>query len=231
MDIPDALTDDFRITLTDEQNHWEGPSYATPNVSDKNFTTDLLNHLKSNYCIDADRIYASGKSNGGGFVGLLACSPDHGGDFAAFAAVSGAFYRQLPGDSCARARHTPTPILEIHGGADKTANYNGKVNGNGGPLPAIPDWLSGWAVRDGCPSPPRNNTEDSENNQVHHVTYSCGDAMNIVNHWKVDPMGHKWPRGTATNDPIDATQLLMEFFNATTRTRGHRLLSVDHAGL
>ena len=193
------------------QNDWEGPTYATPNVSDKVFTTDLLNHLQDSYCIDPSQIYASGKSNGGGFVGLLACSPDHGGAFAAFAAVSGALYGQLAGDECTRATDAPTPVLEIHGGADQRANYNGE-DGRGGPLPSIPDWLSNWAVRDGCPDPPQNSTEEYQDDQVQHVTYSCGNATNIVDHWKVDPMGHKWPRGAATGDLVDATQLVLNFF-------------------
>lgn len=40
---------------------WQGPTYATPNVNDLQFTTDLLGHIRSSYCIDDSRVYASGE--------------------------------------------------------------------------------------------------------------------------------------------------------------------------
>lgn len=78
-------------------------------------------------------------SNGGGFVGTIACSAV-GGEFAAFAAGSGSFYTDSQGlyDGCTPAR-SPLPILEIHGGADKSVYYEGGV-GEGGFEPPIPDW-------------------------------------------------------------------------------------------
>jgi poly(3-hydroxybutyrate) depolymerase len=78
-------------------------------------------------------------SNGGGFVGTLACSAE-GGEFAAFAPASGSFYTDVNGlnNGCSPAR-SPLPILEFHGGADKSVNYTGGV-GEGGLEPPIPDW-------------------------------------------------------------------------------------------
>jgi poly(3-hydroxybutyrate) depolymerase len=66
------------------KGHWQGASYATPGVDDLKFAGDLLDHIQSEYCIDSARIYANGKSVGGGFTNLLACSPV-GDRFAAFA--------------------------------------------------------------------------------------------------------------------------------------------------
>ena len=66
------------------ERRWEGAPYCS-GVSDTFFVTDLLNHMRDNYCVDNSKIYASGNSNGGGFVNVLACSPGHGGDFTAFA--------------------------------------------------------------------------------------------------------------------------------------------------
>ena len=78
-------------------------------------------------------------SNGGGFIGTIACDAV-GGQFAALAAGSGAFYTDIngPNNGCTPAR-SPLPVLEIHGGADKTVFYNGG-QGEGGPEPPIPDW-------------------------------------------------------------------------------------------
>jgi poly(3-hydroxybutyrate) depolymerase len=80
-------------------------------------------------------------SNGGGFIGTLACS-SVGGRFATFAAGSGAFYTDIngPNNGCSPAR-TPLPMLEIHGGDDKTVFYPGG-QGEGGPEPNIQDWLA-----------------------------------------------------------------------------------------
>lgn len=80
-------------------------------------------------------------SNGGGFVGTLACDRVGSTLFAAYAMHSGAFYTDVngPENGCAPA-HIPIPIIEIHGGADKTVHYDGG-QGDGGPEPPITDWL------------------------------------------------------------------------------------------
>ena len=82
----------------------------------------------------------SSMSNGGGFVGTLACDRLGSTLFAAYAMHSGAFYTDVsgPDNGCAPAR-IPIPILEIHGGADKTVRYEGG-QGDGGPEPPITDW-------------------------------------------------------------------------------------------
>lgn len=59
---------------------------------DVGFTKQILDQLEEQYCVDTDRIYATGKSQGGGMVGLLAADADLSMRFAAFAPVSGAFY-------------------------------------------------------------------------------------------------------------------------------------------
>lgn len=43
-------------------------------TDDTGFTTKILNDLEAQYCIDTDRIFATGKSDGAGFVGVLACN-------------------------------------------------------------------------------------------------------------------------------------------------------------
>jgi len=79
-------------------------------------------------------------SNGGGFVGTLACNRIGSTLFAAYAMHSGAFYTDVlgPDNGCDPAR-IPIPILEIHGGADKTVYYEGG-QGDGGPEPPITEW-------------------------------------------------------------------------------------------
>ena len=178
--------------------------------------------MKSNYCIDTQRIYAAGKSIGGGFVDLLACSPTHGGDFAAFAPVAGAFYSDVDGSACHPAR-SPLPMLEFHGTSDAEIPYEGGVEKNG-KVPAIPEWLSHWAVRNGCRDPPKSSTVDYNNGTMvttySYVTYSCNGHADVVRHYRVEGMGHVWPSTTYNSDNkgettwIDATPLIVDFFKA-----------------
>lgn len=86
-------------------------------------------------------------SNGGGFIGTLACSPVGSSLFAAFAAGSGAFYTDVngPDNNCSPSR--PVPILEIHGGSDRTVKYSGG-QGDGGPQPSIPSWYVSMNILD-----------------------------------------------------------------------------------
>jgi poly(3-hydroxybutyrate) depolymerase len=107
-------------------------------VDDLQFTTDLVAHVQGEYCIDSSRLYASGKSNGGGFVDTLACS-DHGDQFAAFAMAAAALYTDTSRGSCTKKR----AILESHGLADATIPYHpGGTPGAGGPLPDIEKWVN-----------------------------------------------------------------------------------------
>jgi poly(3-hydroxybutyrate) depolymerase len=73
---------------------FQGPRTATED--DITFTMEILDELEQNFCVDTSRIYASGKSEGGGFAGMLACNETSTARIAAFAPVSGAFY---PGTS------------------------------------------------------------------------------------------------------------------------------------
>jgi poly(3-hydroxybutyrate) depolymerase len=78
-------------------------------------------------------------SNGGGFIGTLACDPVGSTLFSAVAAHSGAFYTDVNGPANGCAPSKMIPILEIHGATDKTVKYERGI-GDGGPQPPIPSW-------------------------------------------------------------------------------------------
>ena len=142
--------------------------------------------MKEEYSVDTLRTFATGLSNGGGFLGVLACS-QVGSQFSAFAPVSGAFYEDAGGidvGNCAQGRSI-VPILEIHGGSDKTVAYSGG-QGEGGIEPSIPTWLQMWQQRNNCTS---NTTEDSDNGNVHHTSWNCSGVPGALQHWKVDNGG------------------------------------------
>ncbi|KAM0717583.1 hypothetical protein Q7P37_007435 [Cladosporium fusiforme] len=180
-----------QATSGDEGAAWEGPSYANKDVDDVEFISDLLDQFKSNYCIDTDRVYASGKSNGGGFVDVLACS-NTGDQFAAFAMAAAAFYTDLSKSSCNKKR----AILESHGDSDNTIPYSGG-QGLGGQLPAIGDWVRFWGERNcGTGAPSSRSNKDG----YHITTFSCGYGNSVVTHYHLyEPAAHCWP-ATGSND-------------------------------
>ncbi len=187
---------------TDGESAWTGAPYSAA-ADDVLFTSDLLNSLQRALCVDNDRIFAAGKSNGGGFVGVLACRL--AGRIAAFAPVSGAFYPQ--GGACDPSRRVP--ILDFHGTADTTIPYTGSPAKG---LPAIPDWLAAWSTRDGCFAGP--------------VSWSPVDGVVVqkwlgcaLEHYRVEGAGHVWPSTKPNNDSatptvIDATPVIWRFFRA-----------------
>ncbi|KAK2761253.1 hypothetical protein FQN54_001775 [Arachnomyces sp. PD_36] len=219
----DYSADRFFVYPNGEGGAWAGPTYGEVSVDeDLQFINDLLADLKSEYegAIDSNRIYATGFSNGGGFVATLACDEEVGGQFAAFAPVAGSFYTDVNGTegSCNPAR-SPLPILEIHGGVDDTVFYDGG-EGEGGPLPAISDWLGYWQERNGCTS---DSTSDSDGGNVHHTTWTCNGVEGALQHWKVDENGHNWPSKTINLNmavsgfgpqPIEANDIVTEFFDS-----------------
>jgi poly(3-hydroxybutyrate) depolymerase len=118
---------------------WAGPSYGKASViEDLGYVRDVLADLNNTVCVDPTRVYATGHSNGGGFLDTIACSStsDY---FAAFAPASGSFYTDNRPDSPCTPARLPVPMLEFHGGADTSVNYTGG-QGEGGIEPAIPDW-------------------------------------------------------------------------------------------
>ncbi|KFY68825.1 hypothetical protein V496_00780 [Pseudogymnoascus sp. VKM F-4515 (FW-2607)] len=202
---------------------WEGPSYADPKISDKKFTSALITQLRADFCVDDTRIYAAGKSNGGGFTGTLACSAEAGKNFAAIAACAGAFYTDVvedADDKCEPSR-SPFPILEFHGSIDKTIPYFPKENGSGGPLPQIPDWLDTWGQRNGCPKDYKPAVSQLNGDEtVQETLYRCNDAA-VVTGYYIEGMDHSWPSTTENSDnikhgdgpvSIDATPMILEFF-------------------
>jgi poly(3-hydroxybutyrate) depolymerase len=203
---------------------FQGPRTATED--DITFTVQIIDEIEELYCVDTERIYATGKSEGGGFVGMLACNATTAPLFAAFAPVSGAFY---PGnndgstDNCVDPPtitcDTPrcnTPFLEFHGGADFLAPIDGGLHRHEC-LPDIPTYMSEWAARDGLDTEPVLAYNLSSVAGV----YKYDDAGTVT--WVYDgpKVGHDWPwsvpnpdtmRGHDDPATFNATTFIMEWF-------------------
>jgi poly(3-hydroxybutyrate) depolymerase len=185
---------------------WQGAPYEAPGVDDVAFTADLLAAIEADHCIDTTRVYATGKSNGGGLAALLACRLP--GTFAAVAPVAPALY---PGARAGCAEAPPTPILEIHGVADVTIPYAGDADRD---LPAIPEWVQSWADHNGC-----TTSRTRTNRDVATTRWAGCDQGADVQHVAVDGGGHVWPGadvysgGGHVTHTIESAAVIWGFFS------------------
>lgn len=194
---------------SENQPAWATGGGSDPSADDILFVSDLLNHLQATLCIDAQRIYVTGYSNGGGMAGLLACVLAK--RIAAFAPVAGAFY-PAPG-GCHPGRSVP--ILEFHGTADPVVIYTG---GSQNGWEAIPNWLQEWVMWDGCSS---RSTVFMQIADVTGEQWSGCATRGAVVHYRIEGGGHTWPGSKidvseegSTTHTIDADVIMWQFFQA-----------------
>ena len=188
----------------------------------------MLTHFETTYCLDTTRIYAAGKSNGGGFTDTLACDPTASTRISAFAPVSGAYYQSDDKTCNATAvdiqcnpGRAKIPILEFHGTADKTIPYGGGGR-RGECLPSVPHLVREWAGRDGLGTE-KNETTQLFGGKVQRYRFGKGEEeeLGLVTHYRVEGLGHAWPSKEANGDNpdgtyLDATPIIMEFFERWT---------------
>ncbi|KAI0933436.1 hypothetical protein AcV5_005583 [Taiwanofungus camphoratus] len=201
---------------------WQGAPYAAPGVNDIEFTTNIISELEQNLCVDTNRIYACGKSEGGGFTNLLACTNSTSSLIAAYAPVSAALYEgTLPFQGCDNVSR-PVPLINFHGLADPIIPYGGQLANNVGnksyALPNITVWREEWATRNGCPAGKIDEMSQDSGMQFVAYTWNCSqsDDRAVVHGFSVMGLGHSWPSiqgldGQKT--PFNATnQYIVPFF-------------------
>lgn len=202
----------------DGKRSWQGAPYAS-GADDVAFVADLLDSVEANHCIDLNRVFATGKSNGGGMVSLLTCNLRD--RFSAFATVAGAYYPQST-EGCDHS--TATPVLAIHGTGDSTMKYDGGHR-QGEDYPGVREWIQPWADASGC----RRTSEKPVGRKGEDVLRtrwtSCsagpagpGRRTAEVELYSVAGGGHVWPGevvysggGSVTRD-FSATDTIWDFF-------------------
>lgn len=207
-----------RVQNAKGTQQFQGDPDAPESINDVTFTLELLEHLESTYCIDSSRIYATGKSNGGGFTGILACDADATKRIAAFAPVSGAFYLDADQEPlpCNPSRK-PVPLMEFHGYSDTTIPYKGGINtrGNANTTDVV-TYLNDWAQRDGFGVAANTTTYlCSRNRKV--TRHSWED---VVVHYNYTNVAHDWPSSFPNGDTnslltceeAEATAIILEWF-------------------
>ena len=176
------------------------------------FTMALIDHAKASLCIDIDRVYATGFSNGAGMAAYLGCKLS--GQFAGIAPVAGV-------NLAAPCDHgKPMSVIAFHGTADPLVAYGGGPGAVAGlpnwTLPSVETAVHAWAKRAQCQTKPTLRTIGTE---VQRIMYrGCRRGVSVVL-YAVRGGGHTWPgttfdlpmNGPTTHD-VNAADLILDFF-------------------
>jgi polyhydroxybutyrate depolymerase len=187
------------------------------------FMDDLLDLLEAELCVDTERVFSTGMSNGGQMSSLLACRMSD--RITAVAPVAGVeFFEECKGE--------PVPVMAFHGDADPIVTYDGgglnatriadEQYWKGDIPPGLPMHegvdaaMHDWAVYNGCDAEPG---EERVAPSVLRRTWQNCDAETVL--YVIEGGGHAWPGqpvpafeaqfGPGTTE-IDASELMFEFF-------------------
>jgi len=202
----------------------------------------LLTHVEATACVDENRVFVTGYSNGAFMSSAIACQ--FSGRVAAVAPVAGI----VDVKHCQATRRVP--VVAFHGTADPLVHYNGtpsqaaenlpapngsgetegqeaKQFGTNDPFkkgPTIPQQTAGWAQRNGCSA---QMTRTRIASQVTLLSWSCPHHAN-VELFRIQGGGHAWPGSTEsaeiskvigyTTFQISADAEMWSFFQAHPRT-------------
>ena len=157
------------------------------------FIEQILDELEQNLCIDRNRIYATGMSNGGMFVHRLGC--DMADRFAAIAPASGTLAR---GFNCAPENSTQISIMNMHGTQDDYVDVTGAVSSDGYIYTAVTDVMAVWSApkSQGCDLDitPYQTVADGMHGMICTQNANCETGAEVVSCWW--DAGHDWPAGS-----------------------------------
>ncbi len=203
------------------QNSWELTDEDDPTRDDMAFAEAVLDRAIATACVDEDRVYTTGMSNGGYFSSRLVC--ELADRIAAAASVAALAHP----DDCDPAR--PVPYLGFHGVEDEIVPYDGGGFSSLAPgirielfEAVIPEEFAEFAATFGCDPTP---TEESVSADVTSFVYEdCPNGVEAV-FYRLDNAGHTWPGSTTslaisqlaglgvTNTDVSATELSWDFFS------------------
>ena len=217
------LTPEGASTETTEQHHWNTSGATATEPDDTAFLNALLDHAESSLCVDSDRVYFAGYSNGARMSVQLACNlADR---IAAIALVAG-----VAPPACSSA--PPMPLIAFHGTEDGLI----PIDGGGRGVPVVEEIIPAWAEHNGC-------VETSEEQPLTDTTgvhllrnSACRDDATVDLYIVFDAEpdtagdqggGHTWPdatvgeptdAGNTMTREISANDLIWDFFAAHPRT-------------
>ncbi len=187
---------------------WNPQPDEPGSAADVQFIREVVEDVAGRVSLDRNAVFASGFSNGGGMAHRLAC--DAADIFAAVGTVSGQYPLE---DSCNPVQ--PVAIVTFHGTTDLIVPFRGV----GRLLPDIPTWAAGWAARAECsPVPERQRIEDDV---ITDRWTGCAGGVDVLFH-TIEGGPHSWPGSAgggffASNQSVDASRIIWEFFTAHRR--------------
>lgn len=228
---PEFNPDGIAIYPNSTNGYWlSNPNAITSRPNDLDFTGDLLTHVEESLCVDTNKVYSAGKSNGGGFTAVIACDSTVGRRFAAFASVSGAYYNtdNIPGVGPCKPgkREGGYPFFEFHGTTDTTAPIDG--NTKTPPKKPVIDFLHTIAEINGCDANAKwaKNETIFDKPLVKHASWDCDGKEAILQHHRESENGHCWPSTVSNGDykrlpdqcklghyVYNATEYIFDFFS------------------
>lgn len=197
------------------------------NIDDVAFVRALLDDLDTVVTIDANRVYATGLSNGGMMAYRLAAELSD--RIAAIAPVGG----PMMTDTCNPER--PVAVLHFHGTADRLAPFDGGRGDGAERTPAalrptfnsVAHGIDNWVRANGCdPTPTVEILPDTADDGMRSTrkTWSGGNDGTEVVLIEIENGGHTWPGeepvadflGESTKD-FSANDLMWAFFQKHAR--------------
>ena len=195
--------------------------------NDSGFLLKVIDAVKSEYSIDARRVYVTGISNGGFMAQRLACYAPH--KFAGFASVAAGGFAGMSVDC---DNEGPVNMLYMHGTADTKVPWNGLSvkDTDGNPqlvTMSIRDSVNFWIDRNRCSAevnqmeiPPRDSSSLTRIKTF--ASTNCKLNAKVVL-FAIIGGGHNWP-GVAdiipaptagrVNMDIHASDVIWSFFSA-----------------
>lgn len=174
---------------------------SSDGVDDVGFARALVEDVSIKMCVDPQRVYATGMSNGGHMAHRLAC--EAADLFAAAASVTGVLSLVAP---CTPSR--PISMIQFHGTADTIVAYDG--------FPAVPQMMAAWAARNGCSAVSEITFDQGD---MLCETWPGCDAGVEVSLCTIDGGGHCWPGNGSclfghSSTELHASEVIATMFDA-----------------
>ncbi|MCX7397645.1 MAG: hypothetical protein NT138_08225 [Planctomycetales bacterium] len=190
------------------------------NIDDVGFTRELLDDLARVTNVDADRVFATGLSNGAIMSHYVASELSD--RIAAIAPVGGPLMMEAPRNK------RPVPVMHFHGTKDEFAPFKGGFGkgflGRNGitKFRSVDHTIQRWVQANGCMNDPEITPlpdKADDGMKVNRKTWSGGREDSEVVLIEIEGGGHTWPGqkpivsslGESTMD-ISANDLMWEFF-------------------
>ena len=190
-------------SITEGEQTWNMLLPSPTNKSDADdfgFTAAMLDAESERLNIDANRVYATGYSNGAGFAYGLACQLSD--RIAAIAPVSGLMWNDMVTD-CTPTH--PTAVAIFNGTQDFERPYEGYP----GFMISVEDAVTFWTTHNGITDPPTMDTFMSGQINVERNAYRGGESGASVVRYKFVGGYHDWFE--LDNDGADLGRTIWDF--------------------